>query len=70
MSSPGVLTGQSVESAGSEEVGGEVDVHVAEEEQNVGPLPGARPHVQTAAPGELLVQLDQRVVLKMVLPSN
>ena len=62
------LTRQGVESAGGEEVSVEVDVHVAEEEQNVASLPGSGPQVQTPAPGKLLVQLDQSVVLKIVLP--
>ena len=55
----GRLTRQGVESAGGEEVSVEVDVHVAEEEQNVASLPGSGPQVQTPAPGELL---------KIVLP--
>lgn len=39
------LTRLRVESAGVEEVGGEVDVDITEEKQHVASLPGSRPHV-------------------------
>ncbi len=64
------LTGLCVESAGVEEVSGEVDVHVAEEKQHVAPLPGSGPDVQTPSPRKLLVQLQQSVVLKVNFPAE
>lgn len=48
-----------VQPAGVEELGGEVDVHVAEEEQHVAPRPGAGAHVQPLSPRELPIQLDE-----------
>lgn len=48
-----------VQPAGVEEVGGEVDVHVAEEEQHVAALPGAGAHIQPLPPRELPAQLDE-----------
>lgn len=65
-----ILTWLCVEPAGVEEVGGEVDVHVTEEEQHVASLPGPGPDVQTPTPGELLVQLQQGVVLEVPLPAE
>ena len=59
-----------VEAAGVQEVSGEVDVDVTEEEQDVPALPGPRPHVQATPPGELLLQLQQRVVLIVDLPGG
>lgn len=63
------LTGLCVESAGVEEVSGEVDVDVAEEEQHVASLPGSGPDVETPSPRKLLVQLQQSVVLKINFPA-
>lgn len=62
-------TGLCVESAGVEEVSGEVDVDVAEEEQHVASLPGSGPDVETPSPRKLLVQLQQSVVLKINFPA-
>lgn len=64
------LTRLRVESAGVEEVGGEVDVDITEEKQHVASLPGSRPHVQTPSPRKLLVQLQQSVVLKINFPAD
>lgn len=64
------LTRLRVESAGVEEVGGEVDVDIAKEKQHVASLPGTRPHVQTPSPRKLLVQLQQSVVLKINFPAD
>lgn len=48
-----------VQPAGVEELRGEVDVHVTEEEQHVAALPGAGAHVQPLPPRELPAQLDE-----------
>lgn len=48
-----------VQPARVEELGREVDVDIAEEEQDVAALPEAGTHVQALAPGELSVQLDE-----------
>ena len=63
------LTGLRVEPAGVEEVGCEVDVDVAEEEQHVASLPGPGADVQAPSSRELLVQLQQSVVFKMHFPA-
>lgn len=39
------ITWLCVESAGVEEVGGEVDVHITEEKQHIASLPGSGPYV-------------------------
>lgn len=64
------FTGLSVESARSEEVGSEVDVHIAEEEQHVAPLPRSSPDIQTPTSGELLIQLQESVVFEVDLPAG
>lgn len=64
------LTGLCVESAGVEEVSGEVDVDVAEEKEHVASLPGPGPDVKTPSPRKLLVQLQQSVVLKISFPAE
>lgn len=64
------LTGMRVDPAGVEEVGGEVDVHVAEEKQHVATRPGPGPNVEAPPPRKGLVQLKQRVVLKINFPAD
>lgn len=64
------LTGLRVDPAGVEEVGGEVDVDVAEEKQHVAALPGPGADVETPPPRKGLVQLKQRVVLKINFPAD
>ena len=59
-----------MQAAGVEEVQGEVDVHVAEEHEDVAPGPGMGPDVQAAAPGELLVHRDQGVVGEALLAGE
>lgn len=58
----------SVESAGVEEVSGEVDVDITEEKENVPSFPRPGAHIQATPPGELLIQLEQSEVLKVDLP--
>lgn len=53
------LTWLRVQPAGVEEARGEVDVHVAEEEQHVAPPPRTGAHVQAPPSGELSVQWDE-----------
>lgn len=56
----GSLTRLRVETAGGQEVSGEVDVDITEEEQHVvAPPPRPGPHVQAPPAGELLIHLDQ-----------
>ena len=62
------LTRLSVESAGVEEVSGEVDVDITEEKENVPSFPRPGTHIQATPPGELLIQLEQSEVLKVDLP--
>lgn len=64
------LTGLRVDPAGVEEVGGEVDVDVAEEKQHVAAPPGPGPNVEPPPPRKRLVQLKQRVVLKINFPAD
>lgn len=64
------LTRLRVDPAGVEEVGGKVDIHVAEEKQHVAPSPGPRSNVKAPPARERLVQLKQRVVLKINFPAD
>lgn len=64
------LTRLRVDPAGVEEVGGKVNVNVAEEKQYVAPFPGPGTNVKTPPPRERLVQLKQCVVLKMNFPAD
>lgn len=64
------LTRLCIEPAAAEEVGGEVDVYIAEEQQYVASFPGSGPNVQTSASRKLLVQLQQSVVLKIHFPAD
>lgn len=64
-------TWSGVEAARVEELQIEVDVHVAEEHENVGcPLPRVSADVQAATSGELLIHRDQGVVCKVLLTER
>lgn len=64
------LTRLCVDPAGVEKVGGKVDVDVTEEKQHVAPFPGPGPNVKAPPPWKCLVQLKQRVVLKINFPAD
>lgn len=63
-------TWSSVEATRVEELQGEMDVNVAEEHEDVAPLPGVGSDVQAPASGELLVHGDQRVVAEVLLSAH